>query len=62
MHAARDVPSPDQGAGTKISKPVLVTNIETGVCVEYSSMTKAAEFLNTSTTQIASYIKKPKAF
>lgn len=30
------------GAGTKITKPVLVTKIETGVCVEYSSMTKAA--------------------
>jgi len=43
-------------------QPVLVRNIETGVCVEYPSMKKAAEFFNTNTSQIRNCIEKQKPF
>ena len=47
---------------SRVSKPILVTSIETGVCVEYSSMTKAAQFLNTSISNISIHIKAQKPF
>jgi len=50
------------GAGNYKIQPVLVTNLETDVSVEYSSMKKAADTLNTSTSQLIYYIKKQKPF
>ncbi|KAF2135058.1 uncharacterized protein K452DRAFT_240071, partial [Aplosporella prunicola CBS 121167] len=50
------------GAGSFRLQPVIVTNIQTGVNTEFPTMTKAAEFLETYTTQVGNYIKSKKPF
>jgi group I intron endonuclease len=41
---------------------VTVTNNQTGVSIDFTTMKKAAEFLGTSSTQVRNYIKSKKLY
>lgn len=57
-----DVVKEKIGAGNYKVQAVIVTDNQTGVSTEFSTMKKAAEFLETSTTQVGNYIKSKKLF
>jgi hypothetical protein len=45
------------GANNYQIQPAVVTNIKTGVSVEFSSMKKVADYLNVSVSHVSKYVK-----